>query len=195
MKVENMLKIKEEFDYRSLCRRLEIQIDNLIAENKRQQKSFEDKVERTTIEAHNCISEAELNYADALELGHFQYECPTYAYYFGEAEFNEDEEMLLMSYVELKKSKRESMWSLDLGCSSYTTGDKRWFVDIDYSFRVLDAVENICPQGIPDAFVDIRLQETVSRIFKLLPQLLAEADQYEGVKIIKQTRPLGGLCN
>ncbi|GJT15646.1 retrovirus-related pol polyprotein from transposon TNT 1-94 [Tanacetum coccineum] len=158
MKVENMLKIKEEFDYRSLCRRLEIQIDNLIAENKRQQKSFEDKVESTTIEAHNCISEAELNYADALE-----------------AEFNEDEEMLLMSYVELKKSKRESMWSLDLGCSSYTTGDKRWFVDIDYSFRVLDAVENICPQGIPDSFVDIRLQETVSRIFKLLPQLLAEA--------------------
>nr|GEV93321.1 kinesin-like protein KIN-UB [Tanacetum cinerariifolium] len=67
MKVENMLKIKEEFDYRSLCRRLEIQIDKLIAENERQQKAFEDEVERTTIEAHNRISEAEMNYADALE--------------------------------------------------------------------------------------------------------------------------------
>ena len=63
-----MLKIKEEFDYRSLCRRLEIQIDKLIAENERQQKAFEDEVERTTIEAHNRISEAEMNYADALEV-------------------------------------------------------------------------------------------------------------------------------
>ncbi|XP_024988314.1 kinesin-like protein KIN-UA [Cynara cardunculus var. scolymus] len=67
MKVENMLKIKEEFDYRSLCRRLEIQIDKLIAENERQQKAFEDEVERKTIEAHKRISEAEMNYADVLE--------------------------------------------------------------------------------------------------------------------------------
>ncbi|KAI3719390.1 hypothetical protein L6452_20287 [Arctium lappa] len=67
MKVENMLKIKEEFDYRSLCRRLEIQIDKLIAENERQQKAFEDEIERTTMEAHKRISEAEMNYSDALE--------------------------------------------------------------------------------------------------------------------------------
>nr|XP_043626459.1 kinesin-like protein KIN-UB [Erigeron canadensis] len=67
MKVENMLKIKEEFDYRSLCRRLEIQIDKLIAENERQQKAFEDEVERTAIEAHKRVSDAEMNYADALE--------------------------------------------------------------------------------------------------------------------------------
>ncbi|GJR67534.1 oligopeptide transporter OPT superfamily protein, partial [Tanacetum coccineum] len=45
--------------------------------------------------------------------------------------------------------------------------------------KVLDAVGNICPQRNPNAFVDIRLQETVSRIFELLPQLWAEADQYE----------------
>ncbi|XP_076919702.1 kinesin-like protein KIN-UA isoform X1 [Bidens hawaiensis] len=69
MKVENMLKIKEEFDYRSLCKRLETQIDKLTAENERQQRAFEDEIERTTIEAQQRISEAEHNYAEALETG------------------------------------------------------------------------------------------------------------------------------
>ncbi|XP_071709610.1 kinesin-like protein KIN-UA [Rutidosis leptorrhynchoides] len=67
MKVENMLKIKEEFDYRSLCRRLEIQIDKLNIDNERQKKAFEDELERTAIEAHKRISDAEMSYADALE--------------------------------------------------------------------------------------------------------------------------------
>ncbi|XP_023770415.1 kinesin-like protein KIN-UB [Lactuca sativa] len=67
MKVENMLKIKEEFDYKSLCRKLETQIDKLIAENERQQKAFEDEIERTAIEAQQRISEAEMNYTEALE--------------------------------------------------------------------------------------------------------------------------------
>ncbi|KAJ4727102.1 Kinesin-like protein [Melia azedarach] len=67
MKVENMLKIKEEFDYKSLSRRLEIQLDKLIAENERQQKVFDDEVERINLEAQNRIAEVERNFADALE--------------------------------------------------------------------------------------------------------------------------------
>ncbi|CBI38866.3 hypothetical protein VitviT2T_023502 [Vitis vinifera] len=67
MKVENMLKIKEEFDYKSLSRRLDIQLDKLIAENERQQKAFEEEVERITLEAQKRVSEVERNYADALE--------------------------------------------------------------------------------------------------------------------------------
>ncbi|KAG6665517.1 hypothetical protein CIPAW_02G166600 [Carya illinoinensis] len=67
MKVENMLKIKEEFDYKSLSRRLEVQLDKLIAENERQQKAFEDEVERINIEAENRVSEVERSFADALE--------------------------------------------------------------------------------------------------------------------------------
>ncbi|KAL5796337.1 hypothetical protein ACOSQ2_001157 [Xanthoceras sorbifolium] len=67
MKVENMLKIKEEFDYKSLSRKLEIQLDKLIAENERQQKVFDDEVERINLEAQNRISEVERNFADALE--------------------------------------------------------------------------------------------------------------------------------
>ncbi|KAL5538182.1 hypothetical protein UlMin_043680 [Ulmus minor] len=67
MKVENMLKIKEEFDYKSLSRRLEIELDKHIAENERRQKSFEDEIERIQLEAQNRISEVEQNFADALE--------------------------------------------------------------------------------------------------------------------------------
>ncbi|KAE8672129.1 Armadillo repeat-containing kinesin-like protein 3 [Hibiscus syriacus] len=67
MKVENMLRIKEEFDYKSLSRRLEIQLDKLIAENERQQKAFNDEVERINLEAQNRISEVERNFANALE--------------------------------------------------------------------------------------------------------------------------------
>ncbi|XP_058084442.1 kinesin-like protein KIN-UB isoform X2 [Magnolia sinica] len=67
MKVENMVKLKEEFDYKSLARRLDVQLDKLIAEHERQQKAFKDEVERISIEAENRIAEAERNYADALE--------------------------------------------------------------------------------------------------------------------------------
>lgn len=63
-----MLKIKEEFDYKSLSRRLEIQLDKLIAENERQQKAFDNEVERIHLEAQNRISEVERNFADALEV-------------------------------------------------------------------------------------------------------------------------------
>lgn len=68
MKVENMLRIKEEFDYKSLSRKLEIQLDKLIAENERQQKTFDDEVERINLEALNRVSEVERNFADALEV-------------------------------------------------------------------------------------------------------------------------------
>ncbi|KAL3499469.1 hypothetical protein ACH5RR_038562 [Cinchona calisaya] len=67
MKVENMLKIKEEFDYKSLSRRLDIQLDKLIAENERQQKAFQDEIERIASEAQKHITEVESNYAAALE--------------------------------------------------------------------------------------------------------------------------------
>ncbi|XP_071688127.1 protein NPG1 [Rutidosis leptorrhynchoides] len=45
--------------------------------------------------------------------------------------------------------------------------------------KVLDAVEKIFPQGIPDAFVETKLQETISRVVELLPQLWAEAGSYQ----------------
>ena len=63
-----MLKLKEEFDYKSLSRRLDIQLDKIIAEHERQQKAFKDEIERLTLEAQSQISDAEKSYTDALEV-------------------------------------------------------------------------------------------------------------------------------
>ncbi|KAF8027445.1 hypothetical protein BT93_E0372 [Corymbia citriodora subsp. variegata] len=74
MKVENMLKLKEEFDYKSLSRRLELQLDKLIAEHERQQKAFDDEIERIHAESEMEIAEAERKYADALEKERMKYQ-------------------------------------------------------------------------------------------------------------------------
>lgn len=68
MKVENMVKLKEEFDYKSLCRRLDTEIDKLLAENERQRKDYEDEIERIKAEAQAQIAEADKNYMSALEV-------------------------------------------------------------------------------------------------------------------------------
>jgi len=64
-----MVKLKEEFDYKSLSRRLDIELDKLIVEHERQQKAFEDEVERLATEAQQRISDAERNYVDLMEVG------------------------------------------------------------------------------------------------------------------------------
>ncbi|CAN1333064.1 Kinesin-like protein KIN-UA [Linum perenne] len=74
MKVENMLKLKEEFDYRSLSRRLDIQLDRVIAEHERQQKVFQDEIEKITAEAERQLYDAERNYTQALEKERFKYQ-------------------------------------------------------------------------------------------------------------------------
>jgi hypothetical protein len=47
------------------------------------------------------------------KLGHFSYECPSWEKTANYAELNEEDEMLLMSYVELHNSTREEVWFLD----------------------------------------------------------------------------------
>lgn len=63
-----MLKIKEEFDYKSLSKRLEMEIDRLICEHERQQKVYETEIERIRLEAQKRVAMAERNYVDALEV-------------------------------------------------------------------------------------------------------------------------------
>ncbi|KAK4483420.1 hypothetical protein RD792_010607, partial [Penstemon davidsonii] len=67
MKVENMLKIKEEFDYKNLSKSLQMEIDKLIAENERQQKDYEYDIERIRLEAQKRVAQAERNYVEVLE--------------------------------------------------------------------------------------------------------------------------------
>ncbi|KAA8539266.1 hypothetical protein F0562_025958 [Nyssa sinensis] len=64
MKVVNMVKLKEEFDYESLCRKLENQVDHLNAEIDRQQKLRDDdknEMERKLIECQNSFAETDKN--------------------------------------------------------------------------------------------------------------------------------------
>jgi len=71
MKVENMVKLKEEFDYKSLCRRLETELDRMIAENERLVKireDTEDECVRQLDDARQDVYEAESKLAHALEV-------------------------------------------------------------------------------------------------------------------------------
>lgn len=71
MKVENMVKLKEEFDYKSLCRRLETELDRMVAENERLVKSrddTEDECARQLDDARQDVYEAESRLAHALEV-------------------------------------------------------------------------------------------------------------------------------
>ncbi|KAG9156926.1 hypothetical protein Leryth_015511 [Lithospermum erythrorhizon] len=67
MKVENMLRIKEELDYKIFSKRLEIQLDEQIAENERRKKSYDDDIERIRSEAEIRISDAERKFEEALK--------------------------------------------------------------------------------------------------------------------------------
>jgi hypothetical protein len=69
------------------------------------------------------------------QFGHFLYKCPSgnkEAYY---AEFDGEEEMLLMSCMELYKARREDAWFLDSGCSNHMCGDRTIFSELDEKFQ------------------------------------------------------------
>ena len=79
---------------------------------------------KATIECYRCH-----------RLGHFQYECPSWNKEANYAELDEDDEMLLMSYVEMKGAKRKDACFLNSGCSNHMCGDRTMFNEIDDSFR------------------------------------------------------------
>ena len=79
---------------------------------------------KATVECYRCQ-----------QLGHFRYECPSWNKEANYAKLDEEEEMLLMSYVELYKGRREDVWFLDSGCSNYMSGDRTMFNELDEKFR------------------------------------------------------------
>lgn len=58
------------------------------------------------------------------KLGHFQFECPTWDKEANYAELGEEEEMSLMSCVEMKGARRDDVCFLDSGCSNHMCSDK-----------------------------------------------------------------------
>ncbi|KAJ0880933.1 putative RNA-directed DNA polymerase [Helianthus annuus] len=84
------------------------------------------------------------------KLGHFQYECPTEENSLNYAEYDENEEFLLMATIDIEKYQKEEemlmavsetlkegkekVWFLDSACSNHMTGHKSWFTRLDKSF-------------------------------------------------------------
>lgn len=79
---------------------------------------------RATIECFKCY-----------KLGHYQYEYPDREKKVNYAELEEEEELLLMSYIEQHQTKSEEVWFLDSGCSNHMTGNREWFSELEEGFR------------------------------------------------------------
>ncbi|KAI5423025.1 hypothetical protein KIW84_046145 [Lathyrus oleraceus] len=50
-------------------------------------------------------------------------------------EFDDSEELLLMTLAEVEGDGHKGVWFLDSGCSNHMTGNKGWFCEINESFR------------------------------------------------------------
>ncbi|KAI5414090.1 hypothetical protein KIW84_058291 [Lathyrus oleraceus] len=68
-------------------------------------------------------------------LGHYQYESPTWEKRANYVEFNEEEEMLMMAQVDSHRNKKKRVWFLDPGCSNHMSKNKEWFIQLHESFK------------------------------------------------------------
>lgn len=58
------------------------------------------------------------------KLGHYQNDCPDWEGNANYAEFDDDEEMLLMAHNDQASSGKNHLWFLDSGCSNHMIGEK-----------------------------------------------------------------------
>ncbi|MCH85501.1 retrovirus-related pol polyprotein from transposon tnt 1-94 [Trifolium medium] len=69
------------------------------------------------------------------KLAHYQSECPTWEGNAHYAEFNDDEDMLLMAKTEEQNFNKIETWFLDSGCSNHMVGHKEWLFEFDDSYK------------------------------------------------------------
>lgn len=81
-----------------------------------------------------AFNRAEVECFKCHNLGHFQYERPKWDKEANYTEVNEEDEMLLMSYVESHEVKQNDAWFLDSGCSNHMCGNRGMFTNLDESF-------------------------------------------------------------
>ena len=83
------------------------------------------------------FNKATIEYWKCQQLGNFQYECPKWEEKANYAELEEEEEILLMSFMEPNQSDEEveDVWFLDSGCSNHMCANKQWFSNLDEEFR------------------------------------------------------------
>ena len=69
------------------------------------------------------------------KLGHYQNECPMWEENANYAEFDDQEELLLMAQGTVNTSAKDEVWFLDSGCSNHMIGNKEWLFDFDEQFH------------------------------------------------------------
>jgi hypothetical protein len=79
-------------------------------------------------------SKALVEYYKCHKLGHYRNECPEWEENANFAEYQEEEETLLMAHTGSNESV-EQAWYLDSGCSNHMIRTKAWLFDFDESFR------------------------------------------------------------
>lgn len=67
--------------------------------------------------------------------GHYQFECSSLEKGVNYAEFDKEEDLLLMAHTEVSQAEGKGIWFLDSGCSNHMTGDKTWFVELDENYK------------------------------------------------------------
>ncbi|GJV61500.1 retrovirus-related pol polyprotein from transposon TNT 1-94 [Tanacetum coccineum] len=106
----------------------------------RSQSENRPQFDKSQIECYKCH-----------QLGNFQYECSNEACAVNYAEFEDNEEILLMATVDVEgyeketerlmaavsedKHDKDSFWFLDSACSNHMTGIKEWFIRLDESYQ------------------------------------------------------------
>ena len=102
---------------------------------------------------HQPYKKATMQCFKCHNFGHFQYECPRWDKQANYVEIGEEEEMVLMSYVEMNDARRGDVWLLDSGCSNHMSGDKTLFSDLNENFKQTiklgnDTKMNVIGKGI-----------------------------------------------
>jgi hypothetical protein len=69
------------------------------------------------------------------KLGHYQNECPSWEENANYAEFDDQEEVLLMAQGSNGTTEKKEVWFLDSGCSNHMVGNKDWLSNFDGNFR------------------------------------------------------------
>ncbi|XP_047316797.1 uncharacterized protein LOC124920363 [Impatiens glandulifera] len=87
-------------------------------------------VDKATIECFKCQN-----------LGKYQFECPKWNKEANYIEL-EDDELLLMAYVDDSERKRRDVWFIDSGCSNHMCRDKDMFSSLDLTFSHLVKLGN-----------------------------------------------------
>ncbi|KAF2285423.1 hypothetical protein GH714_004283 [Hevea brasiliensis] len=103
-------------------------------------KKIVEKILRTLTDkfTYVVVSIEESKDTDTMSIDELQsslvYECPqkNEANY---AELDEEDELLLMAYVEQHEANRNDAWFLDSGCSNHMVGDEHMFSSLDTTFR------------------------------------------------------------